>query len=70
MSTRVEQLEKRIEEGVAPGMREFYATRLRALVANGANKAAFDEFERRLAIAESLSVPRRYTPATRLRTGR
>jgi len=63
---RAQQLEERIEINVAEGMREYYRTRLRALVSNRAAQAAFDEFERRLRIAEELSQPRRTTPARRI----
>lgn len=57
MSTRIEQLQERVEK-LPPRMVEHYRVRLDALICNRAKQDAFDQFERKLAIAEDLGRPR------------
>ena len=63
---RIDQLQERVDK-LPAAMVQHYTVRLRALVANRSTKDAFDEFERKLRIAEDLAGPMRTTPARRLR---
>lgn len=66
---RIEQLLERVQK-LPVRMVDHYKTRLDALVRNRAVSQAFDEFERKLRIAEDLAGPLRTTPAMRLRGGK
>lgn len=67
MSTRnLEELKQRIETRIATAMVPFYLQRYNALVSTRANDDAWQAFLKRVEVAESLSQPRRTTPAVRI----